>query len=316
MKNNQNHFRSSVTFSSEYEFLSRFNPFALDNKCRSFRKTLPNGFIETITGEASMHNPIVFPDFNFDIDSFDVIKLLDSNHYDFNQILNLLKNIGSSSWNEATIHELMSIYGTETFGLYLPFHNYYACKWGIYLFPEIMNNHVDHLYEKFKNDGYELDQLRVMYFFAIYRHELFHYQTERFATKLELITHQAHYKGLANIDAQVRNSEDWLEEALAEATVLDSILVSNRSKMGIEKIRKVYKHDLKQMPAGYRDYACEKFGGHHNAHNFFASQIKEMKVNPAFILTDLFNVKGEFSINDHDVPLYIVTGFNNIQRLQ
>ena len=74
-----------------------------------------------------------------------------------------------------------------------------------------------------------------MYFFAFYHHELFHYQTERFATKLELITYQAHYKGLANIDAQLRNSEDWLEEALAEATVLDGILVSNRSKMRIEK---------------------------------------------------------------------------------
>lgn len=316
MKNNQNHFKSDATFSSEYEFLTRFNPFALDDKCRSFKKTLPDGFIETITGEASSKGSLVSPDFNFEINSFDVVKLLDSNHYDFNQILNLLKDIGSSSWNKATIKELMSIYGTEAFGLYLPFHNYYACKWGIYLFPEIINNHVDHLYEKFKNDGYELDQLRVMYFFAVYRHELFHYQTERYATKLELITHQAHYKGLANIDAQVRNSEHWLEEALAEATVLDSILVSNRSGMGIEKIREVYKYDLKDMPPGYRDYECEKYGGHHDAQNYFASQIKEMKVNPAFILTDLFNVKGEFSSNDLDVPVYFVTGFKNIERKQ
>ena len=169
----------------------------------------------------------------------------------------------------------------------------------IYMFPEIINNHVDHLYERFKNEGYELNQLRVMYFFAVYRHELFHYQTERFATKLELITHQAHYKGLANINAQVCNSENFLEEALAEATVLDSILVSNRSEMDIEKIRKVYKYDLANMPAGYRDYACEKYGGHHKAHNIFASQIKEMKVNPAFILPDLFTVKGSKESNNY-----------------
>ena len=70
------------------------------------------------------------------------------------------------------------------------------------------------------------------------------------------------------------------------------------------------------MPAGYRDDACEKFGGHRNAHNYFASQIKEKKVNPAFILTDLFNVKGEFSSNDLDVPVYFVAGFKKIERKQ
>jgi hypothetical protein len=184
------------------------------------------------------------------------------------------------------------------------------------MFPEIIFSHAIGLYEIFKPKGHTRDQFLLMYFYANYRHELFHYQTERYATKLELITHQPHYRSLDMIRDQVKNTEDWLEEALAEACVLNSILVSNRSKMHINLIREVYKFDLQSMPSGYRDYACNKFGGPAKAQLLFASQIKEMKIIPGFTLPKLFTVEGEFSSNDFSVPLYLVSGFSKILRVR
>jgi hypothetical protein len=86
--------------------------------------------------------------------------------------------------------------------------------------------------------------------------------------------------------------------------------------MGIQKIREVFKYVLKRMPAGYSDYGCKKYGGLNKAHLYFASQIKEMRAIPGFILPELFTVKGEFGSRDLSVPLYFVTGFKGIERVR
>jgi hypothetical protein len=314
MRNIESYYRTDETFTQEFDFLRHFNPYALDDKCKSFDQILPDGFLQTIPNETNLIGTISPVSYHFDIQLINSTKLLNLKNYDFNNLLHVLENIGKTDWDESVTNQLMIQFGSEAFGMYLPFHNYHNCRWGIYLFPEIIIGHAHSLFDFFKSENYSFNEILIMYFFAVYRHELFHYQTERYATKLELITHQPHYRSLDIIREQVKNSEDWLEEALAEATVLDSLLLANRSHMSMDRIRRVYKHDLERMPSGYRDYKCNKYKGHHQAHLHFASQIKEMKTIPGFKLPELFTIKGEFASNDFSVPLYFVTGFNKITR--
>ncbi len=151
---------------------------------------------------------------------------------------------------------------------------------------------------------------------AVYRHELFHYETERFATKLELTTHHPHYINLGEINKQVAFTKDWLEEALAESAVLSSRLIKNRTKIDSKLFRKIYEYDLRFMPPGYADYACTSYGGPYRAHTYFAGQIIEMMRHPTIEPTDMLTIKNEFSSDDYAVPLYLVTGFNNIRRMR
>ncbi|NVO21229.1 MAG: hypothetical protein HXX13_16120 [Bacteroidetes bacterium] len=318
MKNHWSFYKAETTFRPEYAYLNKYIPHALDNQCarrQSFQTLLPEGFIDSIVPWTENLDTIspVSPELH--IEQINTSLLLDTEIYDANKLIEFLDKIGSSDLDPQAIRNLVSLYGTEAFGLYLPFHYYHNCDWGIYLFPEILKKHAEDLFEYFKTDKYTREETLLMYFFAVYRHELYHYQTERYATKLELTTHRSHYKALAEIDKEVHHSPNWLSEALAEATVLNSLLVSNRSHMPLQRIQKVYSWDLQNMPSGYRDHACESYGGPNKAQLYFASQIKEMKVKPESILPDLFTVKGEFSSNDRDVPLYVVTGFNKIRRL-
>lgn len=319
MKNNLTKNRSlyatEETFSDEFNFLKKFNPYALEDKCNTIDKLLPENFLKILVGEKETLLPL-YSYKSLNIRPLDSKFLLDVKNYDFFELYNELKLIGGERWADPVAEEMVVNLGTDAFGMYLPFHNYHNCHWGIFLFPEIIYQHALRLYDHFGPSGYEKKEILIMYFFAVYRSLLFHYQTERYATKLELITHQSHYKMLGRINEEVRNSEDWLQVALASATVLDSILVSNRSKMNIVRIREIYEYDLKRMPAGYRHYKCEKYGNYHKAQEHFASQIKEMKVFPGFKLPELFTVKGEFGSNDLSVPLYFVTGFNEIVRMR
>lgn len=312
---NRSLYATEVTFSDEFIFLKKFNPYALEDKCNTIDQLLPLDFLKTLSGE----NETLLTDSGakqLKIRSLDSKFLLDVKNYDFFELYNELKLIGGERWAEPISEKMLTRLGTEAFGMYLPFHNYHNCHWGIFLFPELIYQHALWLYDNFKSAEFELKEILIMYFFAVYRSLLFHYQTERYATKLELITHQSHYKILSRINEEVRNSENWLQVALASATILDSILVSNRSKMDIKRIREIYEYDLKRMPAGYRDYKCEKYDGYHKAQEHFASQIKEMKVLPGFRLPELFTIKGEFGSNDLSVPLYFVTGFNGIVRMR
>lgn len=316
MKNYPSFYATDETFSKEFNFLRSFNPYALEDKCKRFEDHFPDGFLETIRGGTNELNPVINYHSELRSRRVDSSMLLDVKNYKFSHLFAELKSIGSAGWDESITRNLISQYGMDSFGIYLPFHNYHNCNWGIYLFPEIIYHYAELLHAHFRNSDYDFDKMLIMYFFAVYRQQLFHYQTERYTTKLELITHQPHFRRLSQINEQVKNSEDWLEVAISCATVLDSRLVSNRSDMGIQKIRDVFIYVLKSMPAGYCDYSCVKYKGLHKAHLHFASQIKEMLVIPGFILPDLFTIKGEFGSNDLSVPLYFVTGFRGIDRIR
>lgn len=248
----------------------------------------------------------------------------DDNEVKFENLFEALVEIYHSNGEEipeVTLSALIGELGREAFGMYLPMHYYFESKktpWGIYLFPDTIIPWAKNLYKaKGKSLGLSLKQVAYAFTYAVFRHELFHHQVERFSTKHEILTNQVNYKTYGNnVNWPTRNSEDWLEEALAEATVLNSVHVFRNIKIKPRTFRELYEFDLKRMPAGYRDYHCKKHGGIEKAHQLFASQIIQCRINPMpTISTTMCTVSAnEFSVSWKKVPIYMVK-FNKPQGI-
>lgn len=212
--------------------------------------------------------------------------------------------------------------GHEAFGMYLPMHYFYNSKktpWGIYLFPELIIAQADKLHKELGNSiGLTKEKVRFAYGYAVYRHEMFHHQVERFATKLEIWNKEAIYDNyMTKVNWMTRNSEEWLEEALAEDSVLSSLHVINKASIDGKKFKELYKYDLKSMPAGYRDYDCKIYGGPSNARRLFTSQIALTKKNIPFkeYATSIGTVNNnENSLKFGNVPIYMVS-YSRLKRI-
>jgi hypothetical protein len=212
----------------------------------------------------------------------------------------------SSDLLEGLIHTL----GREAYGMYLPMHYYYkntSLPWGIYLFPDAIFSRSEVLYrEKGKMLGLSLSKVALAFAYAVFRHHLFHFQVERFSTKIEILKHEVNYSNyLREVYEKCHESEDWLEEALAEVSVLNSTHVFKNTGIKFKTFGALYKYDLSSMPAGNRDYECEKFGGPDGAHALLASQIAQTTINPTpSPSTKICAVNtNEFSISWKKVPL-------------
>jgi len=116
--------------------------------------------------------------------------------------------------------------GAEAFGFYLPYHKFYQSnRWGIYLMKEPILEHSNYLYhsqeEYLGTELLSLEEVQRIFIYCVFRHETFHYQVETFATRMELIQNRALYLPFQyDVEPQVINSKHWLEEALAESTVV------------------------------------------------------------------------------------------------
>ena len=163
--------------------------------------------------------------------------------------------------------------------------------------------------QKGQSLGLNKKQVRYAYCYGVFRHELFHHQVERFSTKHEILTHTVNFKRYREeVNIPCSGTENWLEEALAEATVLKSVHVFRNIDMSAKDFKELYQFDLKQMPPGYRDYHCRKFGGPAKAHKLFASQIIQTQINPYPAPgTAMCTVSSnEFSKSWKEVPIYMV----------
>lgn len=229
----------------------------------------------------------------------------------------LLDYVGDPLIETTQLDEIICEFGTEAFGVYLPMHRYFNNKhtgWGIYLFPEIINAQAAKLAKEFSN-YISHKKCMLLYTYCVYRHELFHFQTELFATGMEIAMRKPLYLNYnSEVFTKYANTEDWLEEALAEASVLSSRLVSKRS--GNEDIikRYIYSKDLERMPPGYRHHRCTKYGGVKKAMQVLAAQILHLN-NTHPLPTDLVSIKSNFSVKDNKVPLYFVKGVNTVVKV-
>ena len=216
-----------------------------------------------------------------------------------------------------TVRRLFFDRGTEALGFYLPMHQYFENKeygWGIYIFKDLLDIYIKWLYS-FYSKEVDWEEFESFFYTCIYRHLLFHFHTEHFATSHEVLFRKPFYlKYSHGIFDKHAYTEDWLEEALAEDAVLGSRLVQKRSTIDHELGQKIYRHHLSLMPAGYRDYECRKFRGPKEAHANLAAQIIHREdIDP--LPTSINTVKREYIKNDKMVPGYLVTGLT-IKRNQ
>jgi hypothetical protein len=302
--------KSSKTFSDEYDYLKSNISTAIED--RDFKNLpLPPSFLENLFGDNIVESEIAQIDIDEFFNSFEVEKRdLDSDEL-------FIKDRPRNRFRR-----MMEEYGRDFFGLYLPFHYYLKSgKWGIYLFVELIEQRAEELYfEQDKLPGsfhrLHLREMKMLYYYAVYRHEFFHYQTEVFATNAEVLSEKPLYINYNRyVKEYVRNTEHWLEEALAEASVLKSTLVLRRSKLNKEALNAIYKYDLQFMPPGYRDYECKYYGGDDNAHKHLASQIIQTRVHPTSLVPKNNTIKKEFDHDYKKVPVYLVR-FNKKFRIQ
>lgn len=307
------------TFKEEFAWLAQYLPEALGqdtgegNSQNNFQDTLQTIIREIEnTREDRIANTIDFINFPNEPE----IVGWSSNEVSFESLFEAMVEMYNSNEGEipaATLAALTTELGRDAFGFYLSMHYYFKSKntpWGIYLFPDLIMPWAKNLYlAKGKSLGLSLRQVEYAFAYAVFRHELFHHQVERFSTKQEILTHKVNYKSYWNsVYRLTSNSEDWLEEALAEATVLNSVHVFHNIDINASTFRKLYEFDLKRMPPGYSDYHCNKFGGYENAHRLFASQIAQCKIEPIPApATSICTVNAnEFSTSWKKVPIYMM----------
>lgn len=303
------------TFKEEFSWLSQFLPEALGQETGEGNS---QNIIQTIIQEIENSRQTELMDTVESINFLNVPEIIswEDRETNFESLFEALVEMYESNEGElpaTTLAALTTELGRDAFGLYLPMHYYFKSKktpWGIYLFPDLIMPWAKNLYlAKGKSLGLSLKQVEYAFAYAVFRHELFHHQVERFSTKQEILTHKVNFKAYQeNVYGPTRNSKDWIEEALAEATVLNSVHVFYNIEIKSSVFRKLYEFDLKRMPPGYSDYHCSKYGGYENAHRLFASQIVQCKIKPfPAPATSICTVNAnEFSTSWKKVPIYMV----------
>ncbi len=309
--------KSKTTFQEEYHFLKSCIPNAIED--HDFDKLpLPPAFIEDLFGDSVVEYDITQIDIEEFFNSIELPNIITENRLPINSELDLFSNDRPRN----RFKRMMEDYGRDVFGLYLPFHYYFKSgKWGIYLFIDLIEERAKELYyqqhimaRQFQR--LTIEEMKLFYYYAVFRHEFFHYQTEVFATNAEILSDKALYINYnEQVKELVRYTEHWLEEALAESSVLKSTLVIKRAKISKLAMKAIYEYDLQFMPPGYRDYHCRDYGGPDNAHKYLASQIIQTDVRPNCLVPKNNTIKKEFRHDYSKVPIYLVK-FNKKIRIQ
>jgi len=210
-------------------------------------------------------------------------------------------------------------FNDDCYACYLPMHAFFrsrATPWGIYMFQNLIFERAAELYRIFKED---ITKAKCLHFFwmSVYRHELYHYQIERYATKFEIAIQKPFYKPyVENVRYKVQGTRHWLEEALAEASVLKSSLITHRTNIKKGLLKSIYEYDLQFAGPGYKDYKCEYYGGPEKANLYLGAQILTGKREPSHEITEFISPKYEYSSNDKAVPGYAIISKYDIERFQ
>ena len=209
--------------------------------------------------------------------------------------------------------------GTDAFGVYLPFHAFGLSKttpWGIYLFLEPLILWAGQVWEETGKKHSFADILSLL-FLVTYRHEMFHYHVERYAFALEVMNRKPHYRPyIEQVRTPVAKTEKWLEEALAQAVVLSSTFIKNRTFLAPRDVVKLLKNEFKKFGPGYKDFECKWTDGVGHGHRRLGSQIASGKdvTNSAEWVTDIAIPKGQYFGDMRAVPGYL--GFSANIRSQ
>lgn len=200
-------------------------------------------------------------------------------------------------------------FGMEALGYYRPWHRSprgSGANWGIYLSIFPICGFAKLLADDLAKAGISLptkgDYGNLATEFVM-RHELFHFHVERFAIAQEVIQRRPIYRPYhRNVYARTANTPVWLEEALAQASVLASLERRPIGDIDGKALREAVIPLFGQNGPGYRDFACDLFGGPSRAHKRLGSQIVSGQLNPGFDLTDTAWPEA-LSLECPDVPM-------------
>ncbi len=195
--------------------------------------------------------------------------------------------------------------------MYLPFHAFFGSRstpWGIYLVPEKMMAVARLLHDDgtfLPSPKPSLTAVFRMLWWITWRHELFHYQVERFATRQEICGFEPIYRHYVDDHIPtVRGTDDWLEEALAQAVVVDSQMVKRALGLKSEFIENYLKPYLRTFPPGYRNFECKGYESVTEAHISLAAQVL-LDVPPG-VTTSQFTPLMEYVTSARRVPACLV----------
>ena len=166
-------------------------------------------------------------------------------------------------------------FGTDAYATYLPIHFFFDrenpldSQWGIYISESGVAKIAAVLKNAFEKNGRfgKLEKEEDNHFFLkasyqiLLRHELLHFRIESFALNAELALRQPLYVPyLVNAYARDYDTDNCLEEALANAAVLDSVVIRGLFKemyptSSPNAWQSIVSHEIfDRQPKGYRNY--------------------------------------------------------------
>ena len=214
--------------------------------------------------------------------------------------------------------------GTDAFGTYLPWHRYAnspKTPWGVWFFLEPLLWWAADLRAVGARAGLVLDARQAfnLAFCATYRHELFHFHVERFAIRQEVLLRKPIYLPYDRevfSHPQIVGTEHWLEEALAQTTVLESGWLYKRVGLAKNGLRAFLAEQFRRFGGGYGDFECKSKGGPERAHGLLAAQIIRRTRFPRIPVTKLATPKQERSAAPGLVPGYLAFTPQIVDRFQ
>lgn len=227
-------------------------------------------------------------------------------------VAEMLADARSRSEGATHIAEAVAEFGTEAFATYLPWHIYALSDrtpWGMYFFLEPLVEWAADLQRRARGHGLKPNDSQALRlaFFACYRHELFHFHVEAFCIRQEILSVRPVYRPYdRDVFRKTARSDEWLEEALAQAVVLESTLVSNRLRLPKKGYRAFMEAEFDRFGPGYRAFRCESLGGPQAGHQVLAAQIMSASTARSREVTNLYTPKCEYRISANRTPGYIV----------
>ena len=221
--------------------------------------------------------------------------------------------------------QIVEEFGMEALGTYCPWHAFghsFEMPWGIYMHIErlLLEAARLHVSGEFlpKPKPSLLAVLRLLWWLT-FRHELFHYHVEMFATRLESSLRSAVYRPYVECVRQktIHTPECW-EEALAQAVVLESKMVKRALGVGSAFMYDNVVRYFDTFPMPYKNFRCPEVGGPDNAHRLFSAQIarKQIVIPPQEWNTGIALAKTEYSTDSTAVPGYLLIRPTFLSRFQ
>lgn len=236
---------------------------------------------------------------------------------DIEEELERLKS-GQRDGDGSKLRALTAQFGTEAFGTYCPWHAYGdspGTPWGVYMFLDKILEWACLLHASGKYLPEPKPPLISVFrqlWWLTYRHELFHFHVELFATRLESALRRPIYRPYVEfVRSRVARTEEWWEEALAQAVVIKSRMVKRALGIGAMEMKNYIVPYFRTFPEGYSRFECLNIpGGVAGAHRILSAQIARACITIPFEArnTAISLAKDENRTKDDSVPGYLVLG--------